>query len=130
MLPGVGPGAVVERIADFVVSNLYTVVGCQQVAPFTVIVGVEDLRDLGGGIGVLSVRVDRTAEDIARIVIGPGGCESRGTVMLPDQLVGRIVQVVVDVGALQRIGDVAVGIAGSQEGSTAWSGPEAGACEA
>jgi hypothetical protein len=78
---------------------------CQQVAPAAVTIGIADR--VGGssqrprGIGILFA-----AFDIARIVVCPDMGKAACLVILPGQLVGRVVGVAVNRGRLLAIGSL------------------------
>ena len=111
MLPGVAPCAVAEGIANAVVGNVDPIVGCQQVAPFFVAVGVAygvgRCSQFPGGVAVLCA-----AEDIARGVVAPHMGEAAALVILPDELVGPVVGIAGNACAVADGQDVAVIIVG------------------
>ena len=111
VLPSVGPRAVVGRIAGVIMLNGNTVVGHQQVAPVTVAVGVGDCirrcAERPGGVGIF-----RPGGDVACVVVSPDMGEAAGLIVLPDQLVGAVVDVGRGVGAVADGQDVAVIIVG------------------
>ena len=104
MLPGIAPNEVVGGIANLVTGDGFVVVGSQQVTPLGVgvaIVGLRTFPDLSGGIGV-----DRPGQDIASIVVGPDrGCTCL-LVILPDQLIGRIVSIAGGISTVTDAGEV------------------------
>ena len=104
MLPGVFPDEVVGWVADPVTDDGPLVVGFQQVAPLgigIVIVRLGSFAYCSGGIGV-----DRPGQDIACIVVGPDrGCTCL-LVILPDQLIGRIVSIAGGMATVTDAGDV------------------------
>ena len=103
LFPGVGPGAVGERIADGIIGDGGAVVLGQLILPGG-IVGVSDGLQHGangaGGVGVALL-----VEDIAATVvfIGPGGAGGAGggigRIVDPNQLA----QLVVDIGGLHAV---------------------------
>ena len=107
MLPGVAPGAVVQRIADLVMGDGFAVILGQQILPAGVAVivnnGIQGSADFSGGIGILS-----PAGDVARNTIGPDPGLACLLVVLPQQLVGRIIFVSRGIGAVIYGNDVAV----------------------
>ena len=68
--PGIGPGAVVQRVADSVMGDRSAIVNGQQIAPRIVviseIIGADGFAKIACGIVVL-----RAAGDIAARIIGP-----------------------------------------------------------
>ena len=68
MLPGVGPPVVCQRIADLIVSNGLTVVGCQQVLPLAVAIGISHLFG-GSSQGVGCVGILGALENVAAAVV-------------------------------------------------------------
>jgi len=94
MFPGEGhPIAVTERISDSVICNGLSVIGCQQVFPSGIPVGIDD-------------RIRRTArctcriciffpvQDIPTVIVGICECFSARLVILPHQLA----ELVIDIG--------------------------------
>ena len=85
-LPGVGPSAVGEHIADGVAGDGDAVIAGEQVAPGIggVAIGHRILDSTQGasGVGILTA-----GEDVAGVVVGPGVGEVSCLVVLPDQLV-------------------------------------------
>ena len=69
-LPGIGPGAIGEHIANCITGNRVAVVGGQQIAPFAVTVGigcrVSWRANCSGGIGIFL-----PAYDVAGVIISP-----------------------------------------------------------
>ena len=111
VFPGVCPCAVVHRVAHVVILDGFAVIGSQQVAPVTVAVGVSDRiygrAECAGSVGVLFA-----AEDIAGIVISPDTGESTCLIILPDQLIGRIIDIAGGICAVADGCDVTVAIVG------------------
>ena len=107
------PGAIVIAggVTHAVVADGLTVVLRQQVAPGGIAVGIGD--GVGGGAhGAGSVGIFLPGFDIATIVVGPDGSLAGGLVILPNQLVGRIVDIPCGMGAIADGEDVAVIIIG------------------
>ena len=104
MLPGIAPNKVIGRVTDAVTDDGPLVVGFQQVTPLgvgIVIVCLSALANGSGGIGV-----DRPGQNVAGIVVGPDrGCTCL-LVILPDQLIGRIVSIAGGMGTVTDAGDV------------------------
>ena len=111
MFPGVGPVAVGGDVADGVTGNSLSVVARQQIAPVTVAVGVVDGLNggtqLAGGVGILFA-----AQDITGVIVGPGVGKITGLVVLPQQLVGTVVNIAGGMRAVRDAEDVAVVIVG------------------
>ena len=111
VFPGVCPCAVVHRVAHVVILDGFAVIGSQQVAPVIVIVGISNRicgrAKCAGSIGVLFA-----AEDIAGIVISPDTGESTCLIILPDQLIGGIIDIAGGIGAVADGCDVTVAIVG------------------
>ena len=104
MLPGIAPNKVVGWVADPVTDDGPLVVGFQQVAPLgvgIVIVCLGSFAYCSGGIGV-----DSPGQDIACIVIGPDSGGVSLLIILPDQLIGRIVSIAGVMGTVTDAGDV------------------------
>ena len=102
MLPGVGPGAVGQRIADGIVFNFFPVIGGQKIAPCGIGIAIEyricgspQFVIVGGGVGILF-----PVYDVACGIIGPGPGFSQLLVVLPDQLVGSIVDIACGIGTV------------------------------
>ena len=130
MLPGIGPGAVGEHIADGIAGYGAAVVPGEQVAPFGIPVGVADSLHRGTE-GAVRIGVLGAGGDVAAVVVGPHPGLARGLVVLPDELVGGIVGVGSGVGAVGDIEDVAVGVVGVGIGNIIFRGGGAqGAYEA
>ena len=68
--PGIGPGAVVQRVADSVMGDRSAIVSGQQIAPrsvaISVIIGADGFAEVACGIVILCA-----AGDIAARIIGP-----------------------------------------------------------
>ena len=112
VLPGVGIGVMIPGgVAYGVVSNALAVIGRKQIAPGAVAIGILGNRrcvpQLPGSIGVGGF-----AQDVACVVIDPCGSLIRRRVILPDQLVGRIVNIRCRIRAVRDREDVAVIIVG------------------
>ena len=92
MPPSVCPRAVIEGVADLVVGNGDTVVSRQQIAPRAVAVGIRHIvlhrAKRAGGI-VVTAELD----NIARVVVRPSVGKAPGLIVLPDQLVGRVIDI-------------------------------------
>ena len=107
MLPGVGPGAVAQRVANPIVSDGIAVIDCQQVAPGGISVGIID------GIQHCTQRACRVgilflALDIAGIVVSPGPGFSRRLVVLPGQLIGTVVGIADGIRSIVDRQDIAI----------------------
>ena len=102
MRPCESPCAVVGRIAYAILLNGNTVVCRQQVTPVAVAVGVGDCirrrAQRPGGVGVL-----RPGGDVACVVVSPDMGEAARLIVLPDQLVGAVVDVGCGVGAVVTV---------------------------
>ena len=89
MLPGIGPGAVRQHVANGITGNGLAVVPGQQIAP-SAIIGIVDSAlhrtQCAGGIGILL-----PTGDVTCVVIGPDPGLTRCLVVLTSQLVGRII---------------------------------------
>ena len=110
MLPGIGPGAVIQRIAHAVIGDGYTVVGRQQVAPLAVAVGVDHFRKLVFRLwGAVGIGVNLTLQDVTGIIVGPKSGGSCLGMIFPDQLIGCVIPIVGDVIIVVGIGDIATG---------------------
>ena len=90
MYPGIGALPVGEHIADSVVGDGTAIVACQQCAPGLALVGV-DHRVGGCSQCSGSIRILLPAGDITAGIVSPGVGVITCLVILPDQLVGRIV---------------------------------------
>ena len=90
MLPGVGPPVVCQRIADLVVSNGLTVVGCQQVLPLAVAIGISHLFG-GSSQGVGCVGILEALENVAAAVVAIDPCFSGDGVICPCQPIQCII---------------------------------------
>ena len=93
MLPGVFPDEVVLGIADLITGDGSAAVCRQQVAPLGVVIAVLGLGTFPDGFG--GVGVHRPGQDITPIVVAPEGSGIGLLIVLPDQLIGRIVGIVV-----------------------------------
>ena len=103
MLPGIAPNKVVGGVADFVTHDGSFGVGFQQISPLgvgIVIVGLDFLVLSFGDIGA-----NRPAQDMASIVVGPKGNGIGFLVILPDQLIGRIVGIAGRICAVKTVGE-------------------------
>ena len=107
VFPGVRPCAVIQRIAHTVIGDGIAIVSCQQVAPVGITVGIDDGIN-GGAKCAGSVSVLTAAADIAGIVISPDTGESTRLIILPDQLIGGIIDIAGGIGAVADGCDVAV----------------------
>ena len=96
--PGVGPGAVIERVVVGIIGNGHAIVRRQQIAPGCVAVGINN-RIRRCFYGSSSVGVLCLAENITGSIIGPDPGLARGLVILPDQLIGSIVFIAGGIGA-------------------------------
>ena len=85
-LPAHRPAAVAQGVAYAVVSYLLAVVCGQQVAPFSIAVGVGSSRSAAADRAVARAGVLCAAEDIAAVVVGVIPRLSRRRVLLPYQL--------------------------------------------
>ena len=90
VLPGVGPGAVCQRVTNLVIGNPGSVIGGQKIAPRGVSITVQDgicrsSQSDGSRIGILF-----PVYDVACGIIGPGPGFSKLLVVLPNQLVAMI----------------------------------------
>ena len=85
-LPAHRPATVAQGIAYAVVSYLLAVVCGQQVAPFSIAVGVGSSRSAAADRAVARAGVLCAAEDIAAVVVGVIPRLSRRRVLLPYQL--------------------------------------------
>ena len=99
MFPGVRPCAVVHRVAHIVILDGFAIVGCQQIAPVTVAVGISNRicgrAECAGRVGVLFA-----AEDIAGIIISPDTGEATRLIILPEQLIGGIIDIAGGIGTV------------------------------
>lgn len=89
MLPGVGPGAVGEHIANGIAGDGLTVVTRQQIAPGGVAIAVVN-GALYGTQSARCVGILLAAGDIAPVVISPNPGLACRLVVLPGQMVGRV----------------------------------------
>ena len=116
VLPGVGTQTVGEHIADSVVGDGIAIVACQQCPPGLALVGIDHRvggrSQLTGSIGIFI-----PAFDITATVIGPGVGVITRLVILPDQLVGRIVFVTGGIRAVGNGEDIAVSVVGRNKGT-------------
>ena len=104
MLPGIFPNKVVGRIADLVTGDGSAVIGFQQVAPLGIGIAVVRLDSFVCCSGVIGV--DRPCQDIACIVVGPNRDGICFLVLLPDQLIGRIVSIAGGMATVTDAGEV------------------------
>lgn len=92
MLPCVAPCAVAGEITNGIVTKAFSVPAGQQIAPGTVTIGVvdgaQDRTQTARGVGIFLA-----AGDVAGIIISPDPCLPGRLVILPDQLVGGVVDV-------------------------------------
>ena len=109
MLPGVIPDVVGQRIADLVIADDPAVVYLQLISPF----GIIQIFCLGSVVcRYIVVRVNCPGQNITGIVIGPDRGGASLLVILPDQLIGRIVGIAGGISAVTDASDVAVLIVG------------------
>ena len=77
VLPGVAPCAVAEGVAYFVIGNGLTVIGCQQVAPVFVPVGIghaiDHISQLTSGVGILF-----PVQNISGVIVYPNMGKATG----------------------------------------------------
>ena len=117
IFPGVFPGAIRRRISNGVVLNLRTVILNQQIAPIRIVRIVRNVRiavSIGDGIkeGFFFVIVFPLCQNVACAIVYPFPNFSRRLVILPGQLVGRVVLIGSGL-AIDRFGDnVAIVIVG------------------
>ena len=90
-LPVNRPAAVAQGVAYAVVSYLLAIVCGQQVAPFSVAVGVGSSRSAAADCAAAGAGVLRAAEDIAAVIVGVVPRFSRRRVLLPYQLAEIVV---------------------------------------
>ena len=110
VLPGIGPGAVVQRVAHGVVGDGHAVKRRQLILPSRVAVGVR-VAFRGRSHRAGGIRIGRLGQDIAAQIVGihPGGAgRARGRVRLvvhADQLPDGIVHVNIDDRSFLDCGD-------------------------
>ena len=85
-LPAHRPAAVAKRVAYAVIAYGLAVVRGQQVAPFSIAVGVGGSRSAAADCAAARAGVLRAAEDIAAVIVGVVPRFSRRRVLLPYQL--------------------------------------------
>ena len=113
-LPVHRPAAVAKRVSYAVIAYGLAVVRGQQVAPFSVAIGVGSGRSAAADCAVGRAGVLRAAEDIAAVVIGVVPRFSRRRVLLPYQLAEIIILICYGL----RAGDgeyISVGVVGVVE---------------
>ena len=92
MFPGIGLAALGEGVAYLVICNGCAVIGGKQISPLAVPIGVEDriggCPQRPGGVGIFCA-----GEDVAGIIISPYMGIATGLVILPDELVGTVIDV-------------------------------------
>lgn len=85
MLPGVGPSAITERIADLVIGDGFAVISGQQITPAGIAVGVVDCfsgcTQCSGSVGIFLA-----GQNVACIVVCPDPSLFRCLVILPEGL--------------------------------------------
>ena len=117
MLPCIVPGAVGEGIAYFVVGNGITVELRQQIAPFAVAISIGDgvggryAVQTVGGVGILF-----TTLNVARFIIDPGIGIAAGLVILPNKLIGAVVDIACGVCTVGDRQDIAIVVLGDAKG--------------
>jgi len=117
VLPGIGPGAVVQRVAHGVVGDGRAVKRRQLILPSCVAVGVR-VAFRGRAHRAGGIRISRLGQDVAAQVVGihPGGApRARGHVRLvvhADQLPDSVVHIAGGLGAVADAYDVAVVVVG------------------
>ena len=103
MLPGVGPGAVGEHIANGIAGDGLTVVTRQQIAPGGVAIGIgnriNNRAKRSSGVGILLA-----AGDIAPVVISPNPGLACRLVVLPGQMVNWAADILVSPGTQRSKG--------------------------
>ena len=118
MLPSVGPRAVRRQVANSVVVQRLTVVGCQQVFPRRVAVGV-GLGGGGGAEGAGSVGVLLLGRNIAAVAVAVRPRLPCRLIILALQLIEGIIGVPGGVGTIGNRGNippVIVGVGGENWG--------------
>ena len=89
MLPGIGPGAVTERVADAIIGDGCAVIGGQQVAPGGIAVGImrliQQFPRYSEGESILV-----PCPNIACIIVDPNPGLARKGVVFPNQLIGSL----------------------------------------
>lgn len=117
VLPGTGPLSIAEDIANGIAGDSAAVIGGKQIAPVGIAVAVglggKGAPKCSGSIGIFLF-----AEDIARIIIGPGPALSGPLVIIPGQLVLAVIGIGSGVGAVVDSLDIAIGIVGIGIGGT------------
>ncbi len=120
MLPGVSPGAVVQRVANVIMGDIVgsfcaarigNILG-QQIAPVGVAIGIGYSAGRRARFRCCGIAVFLPAGDVAGVVIAPRPGLVCRLVVLTDQLVGRVVDVGGGVAAYRYCENISVVIVG------------------
>ena len=106
MLPGVSPCAVGEHVADGITCYRSSIVAGQQIFPAAIVgiaYGIQHRTQCAGGVGIFLFLFD-----IACVIVGISPRSQQRLVILPNQLVGRIVGILSSIRAITDGKDIAV----------------------